>query len=192
MDIVMRDLGDELEPAQILFVCQPQVGLEAIVVVDNVACVDQRSVAYAWLQTSRSRKSLVWHGPRHSRTPPQACHTVVAKPASLPTRTACRGRKTLIRTFARLICELTAYIPGPAMGTNDVCMAWIKDEINRAVGLPRVVDRLETPLGLCLRAALTCHAAATSPEAQFAAYPEKRGMLPHFTVLRIGILFDCT
>jgi len=48
-------------------------------------------------------------------------------------------KETLIRTFARQIRELTAYIPGPDMSTNEVCMAWIKDEINRAVGLPRVV-----------------------------------------------------
>jgi glutamate dehydrogenase (NAD(P)+) len=38
-----------------------------------------------------------------------------------------------------MIRTLTAYIPGPDMGTNEVCMAWIKDEIERVVGLPRVV-----------------------------------------------------
>jgi len=32
---------------------------------------------------------------------------------------------------------LTDYIAGPDMGTNETCMAWINDEIGRAVGLPR-------------------------------------------------------
>lgn len=38
-----------------------------------------------------------------------------------------------------MILELTEYIPGPDMGTDETCMAWVKDEIDRAVGLPRVV-----------------------------------------------------
>jgi len=43
-----------------------------------------------------------------------------------------------------LICDgaigpLTDYIPGPDMGTNETCMAWIKDEIGRSVGLPREI-----------------------------------------------------
>jgi glutamate dehydrogenase (NAD(P)+)/glutamate dehydrogenase (NADP+) len=42
----------------------------------------------------------------------------------------------LIRAFARAIRDLTEYIPGPDMGTDEGCMAWIKDEIGRAVGLP--------------------------------------------------------
>ena len=31
------------------------------------------------------------------------------------------------------------YIFGPDMGTDETCMAWVKDEIGRAVGLPREV-----------------------------------------------------
>ena len=38
-----------------------------------------------------------------------------------------------------MIRGLTEYIPGPDMGTNEACMAWISDEIGRAVGLPRVL-----------------------------------------------------
>jgi glutamate dehydrogenase/leucine dehydrogenase len=48
-------------------------------------------------------------------------------------------KELLVRTFARMIRELTAYIPGPDMGTNETCMAWIQDEIKRVVGLPRVL-----------------------------------------------------
>jgi len=44
-----------------------------------------------------------------------------------------------VRTFARMIKELTEYIPGPDMGTNEECMGWVKDEIGRAIGLPRAL-----------------------------------------------------
>jgi glutamate dehydrogenase/leucine dehydrogenase len=38
-----------------------------------------------------------------------------------------------------MIRGIDDYIPGPDMGTNEACMAWVRDEIGRAVGLPRVV-----------------------------------------------------
>ncbi|MDX1268055.1 MAG: YigZ family protein, partial [Oceanisphaera sp.] len=45
--------------------------------------------------------------------------------------------ESLFRIFARMIKEIDDYIPGPDMGTDETCMAWIHDEIDRAVGLPR-------------------------------------------------------
>ena len=48
-------------------------------------------------------------------------------------------KERLVRAFARAIRDLTEYIPGPDMGTNEECMAWVKDETGRSVGLPRVV-----------------------------------------------------
>jgi glutamate dehydrogenase/leucine dehydrogenase len=45
-------------------------------------------------------------------------------------------KEQMIRAFARAIRDLVEYIPGPDMGTDERCMAWIKDEIGRAVGLP--------------------------------------------------------
>ena len=42
-----------------------------------------------------------------------------------------------MRAFAAAIRNLNEYIPGPDMGTNETAMAWVKDEIGRAVGLPR-------------------------------------------------------
>jgi glutamate dehydrogenase/leucine dehydrogenase len=48
-------------------------------------------------------------------------------------------KEKLVRTFARMIKELTEYIPGPDMGTNEECMGWVKDEISRAIGLPRAL-----------------------------------------------------
>jgi glutamate dehydrogenase/leucine dehydrogenase len=50
-----------------------------------------------------------------------------------------RQKETIIRAFAAAVRDITDYIPGPDMGTDEVAMAWIKDEIGRVVGLPREV-----------------------------------------------------
>ena len=44
-----------------------------------------------------------------------------------------------MRAFARAIDEIEDYIVGPDMGTNEEVMAWVHDEIGRAVGLPREI-----------------------------------------------------
>jgi glutamate dehydrogenase/leucine dehydrogenase len=48
-------------------------------------------------------------------------------------------KERVIRAFAQAIRGLQGYIPGPDMGTDETAMAWIKDEIGRAVGLPSVI-----------------------------------------------------
>ena len=47
-------------------------------------------------------------------------------------------KERVMRAFACAIRDLIDYIPGPDMGTGERCMAWVKDEIGRAVGLPPV------------------------------------------------------
>jgi hypothetical protein len=48
----------------------------------------------------------------------------------------------LIRAFATAIGNLTEYIPGPDMGTDELAMGWIKDETRRAVGLAREIGSI--------------------------------------------------
>lgn len=66
------------------------------------------------------------------------------------------------RLFARAIKDYHDYIPGPDMGSNEDCMAWIYDEIRRAVGLPEEIgglplDRLgATGFGLSECAEIAC------------------------------------
>jgi glutamate dehydrogenase/leucine dehydrogenase len=48
-------------------------------------------------------------------------------------------KEALVRAFANTVRGLSEYIPGPDMGLNEECMAWIQDEIGRVVGLPRVL-----------------------------------------------------
>jgi glutamate dehydrogenase (NAD(P)+) len=48
-----------------------------------------------------------------------------------------RERKaSLIRAFAHALRGESDYIFGPDMGTDETCMAWVHDEIGRAIGLP--------------------------------------------------------
>jgi glutamate dehydrogenase/leucine dehydrogenase len=46
-------------------------------------------------------------------------------------------KEQVIRAFAAAIAGLTEYVPGPDMGTDELAMGWVHDEIGRAVGLPR-------------------------------------------------------
>ncbi len=55
---------------------------------------------------------------------------------TIPGELADDSREPVLRAFAVAIRELTSYIPGPDMGTDETAMGWIHDEIARAVGLP--------------------------------------------------------
>jgi glutamate dehydrogenase (NAD(P)+) len=46
-------------------------------------------------------------------------------------------KERLIRGLAKALRNEEDYIFGPDMGTDEECMAWVKDEIGRSVGLPR-------------------------------------------------------
>ena len=136
---------DELGPAKVVHVYEPASGLKGIVVVDNVACgpaiggvrmaadVSSEEVfRLARAMTMKNAAAGLAHGGGKAG--------IVADP-----KTADKPR--LIRAFARAIQGLVDYIPGPDMGTDEQCMAWIQDEIGRSVGLPRVLGGI--PLDLC-------------------------------------------
>jgi glutamate dehydrogenase (NAD(P)+) len=67
-------------------------------------------------------------------------------------------KEELIRAFAQAIRDIRDYIVGPDMGTDERCMAWVRDEIGRSVGLPAVVGGIPldeigaTGLGLTVAA----------------------------------------
>jgi glutamate dehydrogenase (NAD(P)+)/glutamate dehydrogenase (NADP+) len=139
MEAAWRRLGDELGPEQVVLVRDPRVGLEAFVVVDNTAAgpaiggtrmrptVTVDEVArLARAMTFKNAMARLPHGGAKSG--------IVADPA-MPIE----QKERLVRTFARRIAGITGYIPGPDMGTDERAMAWVHDEIGRAVGLPAVL-----------------------------------------------------
>ncbi|MDJ0650332.1 MAG: Glu/Leu/Phe/Val dehydrogenase [Xenococcaceae cyanobacterium MO_188.B19] len=128
--------ADELGPAKITHIYEPLPGLKAILVVDNVACgpaiggirmapdvTTEEVFRLARAMTLKNAAAGLPHGGAKS--------AILADP-KLPLS----DKERLVRTFARAIKGITEYIPGPNMGTDEQCMAWVQDEIGRAVGLP--------------------------------------------------------
>ena len=135
----MFRFADALGPAKIVHIHVPGVGLKAIVVIDNVACgpaiggvrmapdvsVDE-CVRLARAMTLKNAAAALPHGGGKS---------VIFGDPHMPAV----DKERSIRAFARAIRDLVDYIPGPDMGTDERCMAWVQDEIGRAVGLPPVL-----------------------------------------------------
>jgi glutamate dehydrogenase/leucine dehydrogenase len=159
---------DDLGPRRVVLVREPRVGLAAAVVIDNVACGPAlggvRMAADVTLEeVARLARAMTFKNAAAGLAHGGGKAGIVADPGSEPDR-----KETLVRTFARLIRDLTHYIPGPDMGTDEVCMAWIGDEIGRVVGLPRVVGGIPldeigaTGLGLSVAAEVAAPAAGVS------------------------------
>jgi len=155
-DIFTR--ADALGPAKVVYVHEPALQLRAVLVVDNVArgpsvgglrmapdvSVEEcaRLARAMTLKNSAAGlahgggKSVLWGDPRMPR----------------------ERKEQLIRAFAHALRNEQDYIFGPDMGTDEACMAWIKDEIGRSVGLPAAaggipLDELgATGWGLCAAA----------------------------------------
>jgi glutamate dehydrogenase (NAD(P)+) len=133
----MFSFADPLGPEKIVHIHEPRVGLKAIVVVDNTAAgpaiggtrmapdvSTEECFRLARAMTFKNAAAGLPHG---------GAKSVIFGNPSLPQA----ERELLVRAFAAGIRNLKEYIPGPDMGTNETAMAWVKDEIGRAVGLPR-------------------------------------------------------
>ena len=136
-EFTFESFCDDLGPVKVVHIYDPSCGLKGIVVVDNVSCgpsiggirmaadVSVEEVfRLARAMTLKNASAGLAHGGGKSG--------ILADP-----RTA--DKEVLVRSFARAIRDLTDYIPGPDMGTDEACMAWVQDEIGRSVGLPRVL-----------------------------------------------------
>jgi glutamate dehydrogenase/leucine dehydrogenase len=128
---------DELGPAKIIHVYDPPTRMRGIVVVDNIACgpaiggvrmapdvTTDEVFRLARAMTLKNAAAGLSHGGGKAG--------IAADPKAA-------NKAELVRAFARAIRCLDEYIPGPDMGTDETCMAWVNDEIGRSVGLPRVI-----------------------------------------------------
>lgn len=134
------NFADDLGPEKIIHIYEPKSKLRAIVVIDNLSLgpaiggcrmapdVSTREVfRLARAMTLKNAVNQLPHGGAKS--------AIIADPKKA-------DKEKLIRAFAVAIKGLTEYIPGPDMGTDETCMAFIHDEIGRAIGLPRVLGGL--------------------------------------------------
>jgi glutamate dehydrogenase (NAD(P)+) len=128
---------DDLGPAKILHISLCRIGLKAVVVVDNTACgqalggvrmapdvTTEEACRLARAMTLKNAAAGLPHGGGKS--------VILADPKMPSTE-----KEHLIRAFATAIADLKEYVPGPDMGTDELAMGWVHDEIGRAVGLPR-------------------------------------------------------
>ncbi|MDH4319700.1 MAG: Glu/Leu/Phe/Val dehydrogenase, partial [Desulfobulbaceae bacterium] len=127
---------DELGPAKIIHVHEPSRNLKGVLVVDNIAAGPsigglrmapdvgvEECARLARAMTLKNASAGLPHGGGKS--------VLVGDP-----KMDRKQKEELIRCFAHALRNETDYIFGPDMGTNEECMAWIKDEIGRSVGLP--------------------------------------------------------
>src|SRR5579859_2768263 len=131
--------ADDLGPLKLVHIWRPTVGLKAVVAVDNIACgpaiggvrmapdvSTEEAFRLARAMTLKNAAAGLAHGGGKS--------VIFGDP-----RMPLRDKERLIRAFASAIEDLTEYIPGPDMGTDELAMGWIQDEIGRSVGLPREI-----------------------------------------------------
>jgi glutamate dehydrogenase (NAD(P)+) len=138
----MRDpfaFADELGPAKIIHVYEPSINLKAVLVVDNVAkgpsiggvrmapdVSTEECFRLARAMTMKNAAAGLPHG---------GGKVVLYGDPKMPTA----DKQQLIRAMASALRNAEEYIFAPDMGTDEECMAWVKDEIGRVVGLPREV-----------------------------------------------------
>jgi len=130
---------DELGPAKVLHVYEPTTGLKGIMVIDNIAkgpsiggiriapdVTLEECLRLARAMTMKNAAAGLPHG---------GGKAVVQADPKMPKP----QKQQLIRALAQALSNMKGYILAPDMGTDEECMAWIKDEVDRVVGLPREV-----------------------------------------------------
>jgi glutamate dehydrogenase/leucine dehydrogenase len=130
-------LGDELGPVKVIHVREPKLGLRGVLVVDNVAAGPaiggMRMAADVSLgECARLARAMTLKNAAAGLPHGGGKSALIADPHMPPAQKA-----ELVRAFACALRDERDYIFGPDMGTDETCMAFVHDEVGRAVGLPR-------------------------------------------------------
>ncbi len=133
------DFADDLGPVKVIYVHETSIGLDGILIVDNVAVgpsigglrmapdvTVEECFRLARAMTLKNAAAGLRHGGGKS---------VLRGDPAMPRA----DKEKLIRGFAAALAHEDMYIFGPDMGTNEECMAWVHDEIGRSVGLPKAM-----------------------------------------------------
>jgi len=130
------EFADGFGPHKIVHVYEPETALRGTLVIDNVAIGPAigglrmapdvstgECVRLARAMTLKNAAASLRHG---------GAKSVLYGDPRMPGD----EKEARIRAFACALRAEEGYIFGPDMGTNETCMAWIRDEIGRATGLP--------------------------------------------------------
>lgn len=131
------DFADRLGPTKIVHLYEPSIQLRAILVVDNVA----RGPAIGGVRMAGDVSVEECFRLARAMTLKNAAAGLPhggGKAVLFGDPRMDRARKeALIRGLAKALRTEEDYIFAPDMGTDEQCMAWVRDEIGRVVGLPR-------------------------------------------------------
>jgi len=131
--------ADEFGPARIIHIHRAAAPLKAIVVIDNTACGTaiggvRMAPDVSTEECFRLARAMTWKNAA-AGLPHGGGKSVIFGDPRMPI-----GQKEqVIRAFANALRDIADYVPGPDMGTDELCMGWIKDETGRAVGLPSAI-----------------------------------------------------
>jgi glutamate dehydrogenase (NAD(P)+) len=133
----MFAFADAIGPEKIIHIHEPRIGLKAIVVVDNTAAGPaiggtRMAPDVGVAECLRLARAMTFKNAAAGLPHGGAKSVLFGDPLMPPER-----KERCVRAFAAAIRNISEYIPGPDMGTNETAMAWIRDETGRAVGLPR-------------------------------------------------------
>jgi glutamate dehydrogenase/leucine dehydrogenase len=138
MEEVFR-FADPFGPARIIHIHRPSLDLRAVVAIDNTAC----GVAIGGVRMApdvsteecfRLARAMTWKNAAAGLPHGGGKSAIFGDP-----RMPLPQKEQVIRAFAVAIRDIADYVPGPDMGTDELCMGWLRDETGRAVGLPAAV-----------------------------------------------------
>lgn len=129
--------ADTFGPLKIIHVYEPSINLRAVLVVDNIAkgpsiggvrmapdVSTEECFRLARAMTLKNAAAGLPHG---------GGKIVVYGDPKMPKK----QKAKLLRGLACALRNEDSYIFAPDMGTDEECMAWVRDEIGRVVALPR-------------------------------------------------------
>ena len=124
---------DRLGPAKVLQLYDPQSGLHAILVIDNVTLGPaiggvRVSPTVTPLEVFRLARAMTLKNASAGLNHGGVKAGIIADPHKT-------DLEKLFRVFGRMIAEIDDYIPGPDMGCDEQAMVWLQEEIGRSVGL---------------------------------------------------------
>lgn len=131
---------DNIGPYKIIQLFFPLSNFQAIVVVDNIALGPSIGGVRVSLdvtidEVKRLARTMTMKNSIAGLSHGGGKAAIIADPRD-------PKKEDYFRKFAQSIKDLEDYIPGPDMGSNEECMAWIYDEIGRACGLPEEIGGL--------------------------------------------------
>lgn len=135
----MFRFADEFGPTRIVHIHRLNVGLRAIAVIDNTACGPaiggvRMAPDVSTEECVRLARAMTWKNAA-AGLPHGGGKSVIFGDPKMPNV----RKEEVVRAFAGAVRDIVDYIPGPDMGTDELCMGWVKDETGRAVGLPAAV-----------------------------------------------------